>query len=317
MILLIRMSIKPILHLILYLSIFLLPFFLLSFLLSAPLTSISSTKKCVLSIPNIIFLFFIPIKYSNNFLLDCLFSSIAIASCLRYIDIFFLNPFFNKTDIYMSTYQIKAEVLKPIRRLPDPHEKTTNIKNVVTSYHILPSAIIFLLLYLIAYYYFLQFFTNDIAFSLPRYQFLLFCFFCTIIIYLCMEIGNRFLIFFATLILCGGEYDRNEWHLFFKNPWMSTSLTDFWSIRWHQIFREIFVLFAYYPLKRLISNKIKPLFGKDYQKIGIMLEKIIPTIGVFFISGIMHEYIVWTSMYQFWKPGEQLLFFILQAVVHI
>ncbi|RIB30168.1 membrane bound O-acyl transferase family-domain-containing protein [Gigaspora rosea] len=213
----------------------------------------------------------------------------------------------------MSTYQIKVEALKPFRRLPDPHGKSSNIKNVVTSYHILPSAIIYLLLFLISFYY-LQFFTNEIAFSLPRYQFLLFGFFCKIIMYLVMEIGNRFLIFFAALIFCGGEYDRNEWHLFFKNPWMSTSLKDFWSIRWHQLFREIFVLFAYNPLERLINNKIKPLLGKDYQKIGIMLEKIIPTIGVFFISGIMHEYIVYTSMYQFWKPGEQLLFFILQPV---
>ncbi|CAG8609705.1 28922_t:CDS:2, partial [Dentiscutata erythropus] len=110
------------------------------------------------------------------------------------------------------------------------------------------------------------------------------------------------------------EYDRNEWHFLFNNPLISTSLTEFWSIRWHQAFREIFVSFAYKPLRRLTINKIRPLFGKDYQKIGIIIEKLIPIMGVFFISGIMHEYIVLAVMYQFWKPGEQLLFFMLQAI---
>ncbi|CAG8589424.1 6765_t:CDS:1 [Scutellospora calospora] len=308
------MPIRTIIPLILYVPVFLAPYFLLTFLLSSPLTSVSSTKKRVLAIPCIIYLFSIPIKFScNDFALDNSFSSIALASCFRYIDLFFMIPFYNETDIYMSIYQIKADALRPFRSLPDPNRIDSPIKDTVASYHILPSAIVFLLLHLIIYS-FLQLFTVEIVLSLPHYQFLLFCLLCGLTIYINMEIANRLFIFFATLIFCHGEYDQNEWHLLFKSPWMSTSLTEFWSIRWHQAFREIFVSFIYRPLRRFLSIRFIPLFGKYYQHIGKLLENLISIMGVFIISGIIHEYIIWTVMYQFWNPGDQILFFFLQSV---
>ncbi|CAG8578384.1 3395_t:CDS:2, partial [Acaulospora morrowiae] len=195
----------------------------------------------------------------------------------------------------MSLYQIKSEALKPFRDLQNHQLHASNSKiGSKSSFSILPSTAVFLLiqggLTLL-----LQYFTVELIFLLPRYQFSLFGLVCGFYMQVNMEVGNRFLIFFSTLCLCGGEYNKDEWHLLFNEPWKSTSLTDFWSKRWHQIFREIWVSLAYRPLRSLMRNK----FG--------------PSLGVFVLSGIMHEYVIWTALYPFWTPGEQFLFFMLQA----
>ncbi|RHZ81145.1 hypothetical protein Glove_123g80 [Diversispora epigaea] len=114
--------------------------------------------------------------------------------------------------------------------------------------------------------------------------------------------------------MCGGEYYKEEWPFIINNPIMSTSLTDLWSNRWHQVFREIWVSLAYRPLKTFIRNKFIPLLNPKFKKIGEIFDKVIPPLGVFVLSGIFHEYINWTVTYQYWIPGEQLSFFVLQGI---
>ncbi|CAG8713240.1 18260_t:CDS:1, partial [Cetraspora pellucida] len=83
---------------------------------------------------------------------------------------------------------------------------------------------------------------------------------------------------------------------------MSTSPRDFWSKRWHSVLREIFLYLGYVPTKKLFGS---------HKKIG----SIFGTFSAFFVSGLLHEYIV----YCMWgaRPGEQMIFFLFHSILFI
>ncbi|KAG2071477.1 hypothetical protein BDR04DRAFT_1098255 [Suillus decipiens] len=62
----------------------------------------------------------------------------------------------------------------------------------------------------------------------------------------------------------------DQWPPSFDSPWRSTSLREFWSRRWHQWFRRLFIFLGGYPLSLL--------FGRAG---GVM--------GAFLASGFMHH----------------------------
>ncbi|KAJ7227074.1 membrane bound O-acyl transferase family-domain-containing protein [Mycena pura] len=66
----------------------------------------------------------------------------------------------------------------------------------------------------------------------------------------------------------------SEWPPIFKFPWLSTSLADFWAVRWHQIFRQEFIAIGVKPLS-LIAGRV-----------GAVL-------GAFLLSGILHYVCLW------------------------
>jgi hypothetical protein len=70
------------------------------------------------------------------------------------------------------------------------------------------------------------------------------------------------------------RHDPLQWPPIFHAPWFATSLNDFWSRRWHQIFRDSFVSFGGKPLFLL--------FGRAG---GVL--------GAFLVSGILHDFGTW------------------------
>lgn len=96
----------------------------------------------------------------------------------------------------------------------------------------------------------------------------------------------------------------------FNKPWMTRSVYDLWSRRWHQIFRPGFHQVAYGPVRRL--------FGEKHKTIG----RITGTIAVFVCSGLMHDYIMLVMLgYSNYNApgalGQQGLFFLLQGIATI
>jgi len=69
--------------------------------------------------------------------------------------------------------------------------------------------------------------------------------------------------------------DPAQWPPFFQSPWLATSLRDFWSRRWHQLYRRPFVVLGSWPLSFV--------FGRP----GYIL-------GAFLASGIFHHVVVLT-----------------------
>ncbi|CEP19368.1 hypothetical protein [Parasitella parasitica] len=96
----------------------------------------------------------------------------------------------------------------------------------------------------------------------------------------------------------------------FDKPWLTRSVYDLWSHRWHQIFRPGFYQVAYNPVRRL--------FGKEHKRVG----RIAGTIAVFACSGLMHDYIILAAIgpSNYNQPGIigfQTLFFLLQALASL
>ncbi|KAH9058049.1 hypothetical protein EDB87DRAFT_1564481 [Lactarius vividus] len=66
----------------------------------------------------------------------------------------------------------------------------------------------------------------------------------------------------------------SHWPPISHSPWLSTSLHEFWSSRWHQLFRHLFVTFGARP-------------G------GALLGRPGSFVGAFAVSGVMHYVGVW------------------------
>ncbi|KAF5327767.1 hypothetical protein D9619_004551 [Psilocybe cf. subviscida] len=52
-----------------------------------------------------------------------------------------------------------------------------------------------------------------------------------------------------------------DWPPLFAQPWFSTSLNEFWSYRWHQLFRDNFISFGGLPVAFLTGSRSGALLG--------------------------------------------------------
>ncbi|CDH50699.1 predicted protein [Lichtheimia corymbifera JMRC:FSU:9682] len=90
----------------------------------------------------------------------------------------------------------------------------------------------------------------------------------------------------------------------FDRPWLSTSIHELWSRRWHQILRWAFEDIVYTPICQAFPH----------------LGRILGTMAVFAISGFLHDYLLMAMFgYQEYMnqpgiAGFQTLFFLLQGV---
>ncbi|KAH9997355.1 hypothetical protein BJV77DRAFT_1059170 [Russula vinacea] len=65
-----------------------------------------------------------------------------------------------------------------------------------------------------------------------------------------------------------------RWPPLSDRPWTATSITEFWSFRWHQFFRHVFIVFGSQP-------------G------GALLGRPGALVGAFAVSGVMHDVGMW------------------------
>ena len=65
-----------------------------------------------------------------------------------------------------------------------------------------------------------------------------------------------------------------QWPPLFDRPWTSTSITDCWGFRWHQLFRHVFVVFGSQPGRAVLGRP------------GAV-------VGGFAVSGVMHDLGMW------------------------
>ncbi|KAF8554429.1 hypothetical protein OG21DRAFT_1412637 [Imleria badia] len=84
------------------------------------------------------------------------------------------------------------------------------------------------------------------------------------------------------IILLG--QDHAQWPPAFDAPWRATSLSDFWGRRWHQFWRQVFLLLGGYPLSLVLGRT------------GIV-------IGAFLVSGLLHHITLFTfdSQAEMWR----------------
>ncbi|KAJ7593026.1 membrane bound O-acyl transferase family-domain-containing protein [Mycena floridula] len=91
------------------------------------------------------------------------------------------------------------------------------------------------------------------------------------VVYSGIHAGYDIITIIAVFIL---QQPPRQYPLLFDKPWLATSVTEFWSRRWHQVFRDSFVGLGYAPGSAL--------FGRPG---GV--------IGAFVVSGILHYIALW------------------------
>ena len=89
-----------------------------------------------------------------------------------------------------------------------------------------------------------------------------------LVIYCAIQIGYHLAALIGILVF---RQHLSLWPPAFKSPWLSTSLTQFWAQRWHQLFRDSFISIGGYPLSLVVG------------RVGVVL-------GSFFISGLLHDF---------------------------
>ena len=84
--------------------------------------------------------------------------------------------------------------------------------------------------------------------------------------YFSMQCGYQFLAIVCIVLF---QQRPSQWPPFFDHPWLSTSLSEFWGRRWHQMLRDVVL--------NLGGQPFDCLFGR----VGGLL-------GAFLVSGIIH-----------------------------
>lgn len=110
------------------------------------------------------------------------------------------------------------------------------------------------------------------------------------------------LCFFNNLLLF-----LDEWRPLMDMPIIAPSLGEVWGRRWHQTFKYTWLAIPFRPVKVLS----KPVIGNT-------AANILATISVFFVSGLMHEYLiiceVGTEAYFKRFVGQECFFFTIHGV---
>ena len=92
-----------------------------------------------------------------------------------------------------------------------------------------------------------------------------------IVVFVTVDVG------YHTATLIGRIFLRQsawQWPPLFDRPWTSTSITDCWGFRWHQLFRKVFVDFGSQPGRALLGRP------------GAL-------VGAFAMSGVLHDLGTW------------------------
>ncbi|KAG9126539.1 hypothetical protein FRC07_003080 [Ceratobasidium sp. 392] len=112
-----------------------------------------------------------------------------------------------------------------------------------------------------------------------------------------------------TLICVGWGQSPSAWPPVMEDPWLTTSLHDFWGRRWHQLLRQTFFIGGGYPLSFVFGRAIGIFFGKRASRTAELAGLVL---GAFTASGLFHMF----AMYAMGRGIEWrvVTFFSAQAV---
>ncbi|KAK9942665.1 hypothetical protein M0R45_008318 [Rubus argutus] len=125
-------------------------------------------------------------------------------------------------------------------------------------------------------------------------------------LYLALEIG------FALSVALPQALFGFELEPHFNEPYLATSLQDFWGRRWNLVITNTLRPLVYHPIRRISTDKGGATCGATVtaRPPG---SPILPVIAVFVISGLMHE-LFFYYVTRARPTGEMMCFFVLQGV---
>lgn len=232
----------------------------------------------------------------------------------RLSDIYWVHPFLYRKDAYLSASDLNTEMLSCIRRDKKAGDKTKAVMDK-KFYHLFAPILLNAMTCDICITYLKTFTSQDVLDIQKNHPWQAFTFFVIGITFMTVLFnlaGSIMQLIYCTVV-GHGSYSSNEWRNLMNYPFLSISLEDLWSHRWHRIFRAAWVSSAFKPVYysvRQITNK-----SPKFKHLAIGLANL----AVFVASGITHEYIVicnagWTLYTQRYM-GQEMSFFVLHGVM--
>ncbi|KAI3820484.1 hypothetical protein L1987_08032 [Smallanthus sonchifolius] len=117
-------------------------------------------------------------------------------------------------------------------------------------------------------------------------------------VYLGVELVLAITAFFVRLIL-GSDFEIEPQ---FNEPYLATSLQDFWGRRWNLMVTRILRPAVYDPIREISS----PVLGKLWSRLPAIF-------ATFVVSGLMHE-LIYLYLTRVWPTWEVTWFFVLHGV---
>ncbi|KAG9103177.1 hypothetical protein FRC06_011877 [Ceratobasidium sp. 370] len=90
-----------------------------------------------------------------------------------------------------------------------------------------------------------------------------------------------------TLIFVSRGQSPSAWPPVMEEPWITTSLHDFWGRRWHQLLRQTFLVGGGYPLSFTFERVVGFFFGKRAGQTAGLAGLVL---GAFTASGLFHMF---------------------------
>ncbi|KAF9899426.1 hypothetical protein BX616_003045 [Lobosporangium transversale] len=120
-----------------------------------------------------------------------------------------------------------------------------------------------------------------------------------------------YIIMILWAVTTGNLIHDTEWTLVrHQFPGFATSPAEFWR-RWHHIFKRIWVDLGFKPVHHLLQKYLTPRISSMNKSLAMQLERALPVMAVFLMSGLMHE-MFFFSLYHI-SPGSMTVFFLIQG----
>ncbi|KAI7853179.1 hypothetical protein BDC45DRAFT_484247 [Circinella umbellata] len=300
-------------------------------LLMMPCNKVSTRTKQIISLPLLFIQLLIPIILAGGHrALTIIAGLFLFNTVLRCSEALYITPWIKKgTEAYIDPDKIHQDLWSCLRR-PSMSKKNTNEKLPQQRpwYHLIPYLLIGMLLtdFMASWY---STFSGQDAFDIQKDRpGLFFIFFVIAVVLLTTAINTigYILQLIYTLTYGGGSYDPNEWRPLMNYPVMATSCNDVWNHRWHQLFRSIWVAVPFRPVLLLLgkmndNNNDETTQEQKNEKTSPTRSSTthiaMATLSVFFVSGLMHEYLVLcgAGIQVYWNTfiGQECLFFALHG----
>ncbi|KAG2226509.1 hypothetical protein INT45_014253 [Circinella minor] len=283
---------------------------------------ISNHVKQILSIPLLTILFLTPILFScSNAIFDLLSSVACYNLFLRLFEFYWISPLLYGKSVYAHPDYIYTEFWAALCKFPKSNKKKNHdIKPKVYIkdkkwYHIVSYMTYHAFICDLIGSWWSTFSSHDII-VMRQDRPILFFVFLFVIVFMLNSAFNMFgyaLHLFHCIYYDHGSYSEEQWRSLMKNPILSTSLEELWSIRWHQLLHTSWVAFGFRPA-RYIAQRLLAKTVKNPLPIALFMG----TLAVFAVSGLMHEYIIFNnvgwSIYSRFFLGQQLFFFFIHGV---
>ncbi|KAJ8657422.1 hypothetical protein O0I10_006978 [Lichtheimia ornata] len=296
---------------------------------------LSTGIKQLLSIPTMIACLLLPVMVAGqNTALNTVLEIQAFNTVLRCLEPIYVAPILYGIPARLDIKELSVQMWSGLRNTtttPNNHQgdaSSSNSPKVSRYYLLVPMMGSMILSNMVASWF--ATFSGEDVFAMQRNNEygLFFAFFVFAVIYLTLVINTFGYILQLTYLVIHGEHDYqpDEWQPLMNHPVLASSLNELWSSRWHQVFRSIWLVIPFRPMRTLVNRVygIRDDDNGDKKREKATTSRVAiaaATISVFFVSGLMHEYIALCESgidgYGRLLIGQECFFFTLHGVLCI